>query len=186
MPALRPGHLTPPAIPGDNNTMFDRFRPHRLIRSLVEIDCSELAARGIRGVLLDLDNTLTAWRSTEIPPGVDEWLRVLQDAGLAACVVSNAATARRVQPVGDRLGLPWVTRACKPLVRGFNQGMQLLGTTPETTAMVGDQVFTDIYGGNRLGLYTILVEPYSPHEALVTKVIQRPLERLIGRVPKEE
>jgi predicted HAD superfamily phosphohydrolase YqeG len=61
-----------------------------------------------------------------------------------------------------------------------------MGTAPDNTAVVGDQIFTDIFGGNKLGLYTVLVDPISAREALITKLLQRPLERLIGRTPKDE
>ncbi len=164
--------------------MFDYFRPHRVMKRLVEVDCDELVARGIRGVLLDLDNTLTTWNSTVIAPEVERWIGHLRQTGLAACIVSNAATTRRVRPVAERLGLPWVTRAIKPLHRGFLQGMRLMGTTPDTTVMIGDQLFTDIYGANRLGLQTILVDPVSSREPFHTSILQRPLERLLGRHPK--
>lgn len=165
--------------------MLERLRPHQVARRLVEVNCDEFVARGVRGVILDLDNTLTAWRSVTISPDVERWIGRLRGAGLLACVVSNAATAARVRPVADRLGLPWVTRAAKPFAHGFVRGMRLMGTDPATTAVVGDQVFTDILGGNTLGLFTILVEPVSTREALVTKLLQRPLERLIGRLPKD-
>lgn len=161
--------------------MFDQFRPHQIVRRLVEVDCEALAASGVRGVILDLDNTVTAWRSTVVTHDIEHWVGRLRDAGLVACLVSNAASAARMRPVADRLGLPWVVRALKPLPRGFRRGMRLMGTTPETTIVIGDQLFTDIYGGNRLGLYTILVDPISPRESLFTRLLQRPLERLIGR-----
>lgn len=165
--------------------MFDRFRPYQVAHRLVELDCNELLAHGIRGVILDLDNTLTAWRSTNVSGEVERWVERLRNAGLLACVVSNAATATRVRPVADRLGLPWVTRAVKPLSTGFLRGMRLMGTSSKETAVVGDQVFTDIFGGNRLGLFTILVDPVSSREAFITKLLQRPLERIVGRIPKE-
>jgi HAD superfamily phosphatase (TIGR01668 family) len=164
--------------------MHDFLRPHRHVKRLTELDCTALAAQGLRGILLDLDNTLTAWKSTVISPEVARWIEQLRQVGLQACVVSNAATDARVRPVAEHLGLPWVTRAGKPFARGFQRGMYLMNTTPEQTAMIGDQVLTDIYGGNRLGLFTILVEPCSSREALVTRLVQRPLERLIGREAK--
>lgn len=161
--------------------MFDCIRPNRIVHRLAELSGEELAQQGIRGVILDLDNTLTAWRSVTIATEVELWIGRLRSAGLVACVVSNAATAGRVRPVADRLGLPWVTRAAKPFARGFHRGMHLMGTTIENTAVIGDQLFTDILGGNRLGLFTILVDPVSTREALITKLLQRPLERLVGR-----
>jgi len=166
-----------------NVGMFVKLHANQVVRCLHEIDLSELAARGVRGVLIDMDNTLTPWRSHSISPEIELWIGKLHELGMSACLVSNAATVKRVRPVADRLEIPYVTRAAKPLARGFRKGMKLLKTTPETTAMVGDQVFTDIYGANRLGIYTILVDPMSSKEALITRMLQRPLERLIGRVP---
>ncbi|HOF86860.1 MAG TPA: HAD hydrolase-like protein, partial [Armatimonadota bacterium] len=61
------------------------------------------------------------------------------------------------------------------------RAMAMLETTPDTTAIIGDQLFTDIWGGKRLGLYTILVSPLSPRESLFTRALQRPLERAVGR-----
>ncbi len=166
--------------------MLDRFRPHRLARRLEEVDIADLLARGVQGVILDLDNTLTLWKSTAVTPAVVAWVTRLRAQGLQACVLSNAAGARRVRVVADALGLPWITRAGKPLPRGFRQAMTRMGTTPETTVAIGDQVFTDVWGGNRLGLYTILLDPTSPHESWFTKLVQRNLERAIGRIAKDD
>lgn len=163
--------------------MFVKLHADQVVRHLCDISLNELAARGVRGILIDMDNTLTPWRSHIISPEIELWLGKLRELGMSACLVSNAGTVKRVRPVADRLGIPWVTRAAKPLARGFRRGMKLINTTPETTAMVGDQVFTDIYGANRLGIYTILVDPMTSKEALITRMLQRPLERLIGRVP---
>ncbi len=165
--------------------MLDSLRPHRLAVTVIELDCHELAACGIRGVILDLDNTLTPWRSSDIAPEVEGWIRALHQVNIRACILSNSASNRRVKPVAERLGLPWISRAVKPLPYGYRRAMQLLQTTPETTAVVGDQVFTDILGGNRLGLYTVLVDPIFPREAWTTALLQRPLERLIGRTAKD-
>ena len=170
---------------GHNNHMLDSLRPHRIALTVVELDCHELAGYGIRGVILDLDNTLTRWGSIEIAPEVDGWICALRQAGLRACILSNSASNRRVQPVAERLGLPWLSRAAKPFPHGYRRAMTLLHTTPDTTAVIGDQLFTDILGGNRLGLYTVLVEPIYPREAWTTSLLQRPLERLIGRIAKD-
>lgn len=157
------------------------FRPRLVVPHVPDVDCHLLTARGIRGVLLDLDNTLAPWRSQQIFHGVEAWIAGVRDAGLYACIVTNASNAGRVRPVAETLGIPWVTRALKPFAGGFRRGMAALGTTPDTTAMVGDMLLTDILGGNRLGCYTVLVDPHSTHEAWPARFIQRPLERLIGR-----
>ena len=164
--------------------MLDALRPHRLKGNVLELDCRELRERGICGVILDLDNTLTRWRSIDIAPEVVEWIDGLAQAGMRACIVSNAISFRRVKVVAERLGLPWISRAVKPFPQGYRRAMTLLQTTPDTTAVIGDQLFTDILGGNRLGLFTVLVEPLYPYEAWTTALLQRPLERLVGRVAK--
>jgi len=166
--------------------MLERLRPRLAVGRIWDIDAGALAAQGVEGVILDLDNTLTPWRSLAVPDEAEAWLRGVLASGLRACLVSNAAGAGRVRPVAARFGIPWVTRALKPLPGGFRQALKLMETTPETTAMIGDQMFTDIFGANRLGLFTILVEPMSAHEAFTTKLIQRPLERWIGRRPLSE
>jgi HAD superfamily phosphatase (TIGR01668 family) len=166
--------------------MSPYWTPDLLIARIETLDPGMLAARGVRGVLLDLDNTLTPWKSLHIAPAVTAWVAALAGAGLRACLLSNAATARRVRPVADTLGIPWITRALKPLPFGFRRAMAMLDTTPDTTAIIGDQLFTDVWGGKRLGLFTVLVDPISPHESLFTRMLQRPLERAIGRKPAEQ
>jgi len=161
--------------------MLERLQPKLAARRLWEVDLAALVKRGVRGVILDLDNTLTPWRSLAVPDEAEAWLQSLPAAGLRACIVSNAASAGRVRPVAERFGIAWVTRAIKPLPGGFRRAMAAMGTSPATTAMIGDQMFTDIFGANRLSLFTILVDPLSDREAITTRLIQRPLERWIGR-----
>jgi hypothetical protein len=101
----------------------------------------------------------------------------LHAVGLAGCIVSNNFSLR-VRQVGELLGLPVVGWAVKPVPVGFWRAMSIMGTTPATTALVGDQLFTDVLGGNLVGMYTILVEPLSTEEFPTTKLVRR-LERLI-------
>jgi HAD superfamily phosphatase (TIGR01668 family) len=164
--------------------MLEQFHPQLIVPSLHELSVMTLAEYGVRGVMIDLDNTLAPWRSLEIAAEVEEWVVELRVAGLLGCVVTNAANIHRVQPVADRLGLPCITRANKPFASGFLRALQLLGTAPEHTAMIGDQLFTDIYGANRLGLFTVLVEPIMLTEEWTTRLLLRPLEQLIGRTPR--
>lgn len=167
-----------------NICMLKWLRPHRKIHRIEEIDCRALLSQGIRGIMIDLDNTPAHWHNREVSPAVAAWFATLWQAGLRACMVTNAGHVHRVRPVASRLRLPWVIRVCKPLSRGFLTGMRLLETGPEQTAVVGDMLFTDILGGNRLGLLTILVDPLSHRESFFARHLLRPLERLIGREPK--
>ncbi len=157
------------------------FRPHYLISRLEELDYRILLERGIRGVMLDLDNTLVPWGCQNLSENVITWITRMRDHGLSGCIVTNARRVSRVRPVAEYLDLPWVTKANKPLPWGFARGMRIMGSTPETSAMVGDLMTMDILGGKRLGIFTVLVEPLSSREALATRILQRPIERLLDR-----
>lgn len=123
------------------------------------------------------------WGSATPPEEVQAWVRRLREKGLAGCIVSNNFSLR-VRQVGAVLGIPVVGWALKPVPVGFWRAMAIMGTRPATTALVGDQLFTDVLGGNLLGMYTILVEPLSPDEFPTTKLVRR-LERLVrSRVVK--
>ena len=136
--------------------------------------------------MLDLDNTLVPWGCQNLSQGVIDWIAGMQHAGLSGCIVTNAGRLSRVRPVAEFLGLPWVATANKPLPWGFARGMRIMGTMPETSAMVGDLMTMDVLGGKRLGIFTVLVEPLSSREALATRVLQRPIERLLRSAHKRK
>jgi HAD superfamily phosphatase (TIGR01668 family) len=155
-----------------------RLCPDIHVRRISELDPEDLKARGIRAVLLDLDNTLTPWRSHEVPPDIQEWLGRAQQHGLLLCMVSNSRNPRRLQALSERLAIPYVRDRMKPSRRGFVRAMELVGAPAGETAMAGDQLFTDVWGGNRAGLTTIWVDPLHAREFVGTKV-SRLLERLV-------
>ncbi len=153
--------------------MFELFRPTCQAKSLDLIPVQKLVRDGIKGLIIDLDNTMTPWNDVEVGPKVAEWFSKLQKAGIKACVVSNNKRRQRVAVVAESLGIPFVFRATKPRRRAFRAGMAILGTGLHDTAVIGDQLFTDILGGNRLGLYTILVSPMSEREFIGTRFLRR-------------
>ena len=155
------------------------FCPHRMVRSVAEVQPQDLKARGIRGVILDLDNTLVPWHKEEMAAEVTAWLQALQAEGFKLCVLSNSILSRRSERIAERLGCPNVRMARKPSRSGFHRALAAMGTTPAATAIVGDQMFTDILGGNRTGVYTIMVQPIHPHEFAYTRYVSRPPERLL-------
>jgi len=129
---------------------------------------AELLGRGIRGVILDLDNTVVPWGEEEVPPAHLAWTARAKECGLKLCLVSNSR-ARRTEKVARQLAVPWVSWALKPLGRGFFQAMKILDVSPLEIAVIGDQLLTDVLGGNRQGFYTVLVSPLSQREFITTK-----------------
>lgn len=163
--------------------MLDILRilcPNEYVDSLLSVDLNALRERGITALLLDLDNTLTAWQSYELSDEVIRWTQGLASKGMRACIVSNTHSPKRLSKLADRLGLSYTKQAAKPGGRGFREAFRLLDVQPGEVAVIGDQVFTDILGGNRLGLYTVLVKPIARREFIGTK-ISRLFERIVLR-----
>jgi HAD superfamily phosphatase (TIGR01668 family) len=151
--------------------------PYRYARSIAGIDPLSLRADGIRGVILDLDNTIVAWNAPAPTSEVQQWVTELAKSGVKVCIVSNNFS-NRVRAIAQRLGVPVVTGAIKPTPWAFRKAMRVMGTEPKDTALVGDQLFTDVLGGNLLGLKTILVDPLSIREFPTTMLVRR-VERLV-------
>ena len=157
------------------------FRPDRMVDSVLEVPPAELKIRGIRGLIVDLDNTLVLWQKEEISDEIMAWLKEVQSLEIKLCVLSNSVLSTRSVRIAERLGIANVRKARKPAKSGFLRAMDAMGTAPEETAIVGDQMFTDIWGGNRAGIYTIMVKPIHHREFLYTKYVSRPPERLLLR-----
>lgn len=132
--------------------------PSAQVESVMEIDLDRLESLGVRALLLDLDNTLLAWNQRELTGEVREWVKLAVTRGFRLCLVSNASR-RRLSVQSSALEIPCVPSAQKPRRRALRKALKLLEVEPRQAAMVGDQVFTDVLAGNRLGLYTILVIP---------------------------
>jgi HAD superfamily phosphatase (TIGR01668 family) len=146
---------------------------------LTEVALDRLAARGLRGIILDLDNTSCAYGRPELADGVADWVERARAAGFAVVLVSNNFS-ERVAAVGSHLGVPSVPNALKPLPFGFLRALRLLGTSRAETVVIGDQLFTDVLGAKLLGLQAILTEPIVARDFPLTRVL-RMLERLLFR-----
>ena len=139
-------------------------------KGVTEITIDELKSAGVENVLLDLDNTIVAWQGMDIPAEIRKWLIDLKEAGFKMCLVSNTRHGKRLIALSEELEIPYVKRAFKPRKKGFMDAMQDLGADASKTVMIGDQMFTDILGGNRLGIFTIMVKPMHNKEFFGTKV----------------
>ncbi|MHB1125390.1 MAG: YqeG family HAD IIIA-type phosphatase [Bacillota bacterium] len=159
--------------------MLALLMPDLYIKSLLDIPMEMLVEKGIRGLIIDLDNTITEWNGDHLRQEVVNWFNSLADYRITSCVVSNNGRDR-VARIADTLGIPSVPKAGKPRRRAFYQAMKVLGTQAHETAVIGDQVFTDVLGGNRLGLLTVLVVPVSRREFIGTRLV-RQVERLVLR-----
>lgn len=145
--------------------------PDAYAESIYAITKESLQKKGIKGVIVDLDNTLVAWRLGVPNDRLADWIKELKDAGISLCINSNN-TGARVDLFAKEYDIPAVPRAAKPRRSGFYQAMELMGTDTKNTVVIGDQIFTDVLGGNRLGLLTILVVPISSKEFIGTRMVR--------------
>jgi hypothetical protein len=154
------------------------------VNSIYDIPLQKMKKIGIEGIIIDLDNTITEWNNPYISDNAKEWFQMFKENNFKICLASNN-NQKRVVKIASSLGIPYIAKAGKPRRRAFKQAMKILGTNNKNTAVIGDQVFTDILGGNRLNLFTILVVPLSTKEFFGTKIM-RFVERKILKfvVPK--
>ncbi|QGT98926.1 Hydrolase, HAD subfamily IIIA [Candidatus Syntrophocurvum alkaliphilum] len=159
--------------------MSNILYPNVYVDSIFDISLEKLKKLKIRALIIDLDNTLTEWNSNIIASEIEEWFEQIKDEGFKACILSNNGEERVVK-VADKLGIPYIPKAAKPRRKSFYKAMALLESSAKETAVIGDQVFTDVLGGNRAGLFTILVVPINRKEFMGTK-ISRAMEYFVLR-----
>lgn len=133
--------------------------PNGFYDSVLDIRPEDLTRRGITLLLADLDNTLVPYK-TPVPTGeLKRWREELEAGGVKLFLLSNSRKPGRPKRFADALGIGFIGHAGKPKRGGFLAAMERTGRTPAQTAIVGDQIFTDILGGTRAGVTTILVRP---------------------------
>ncbi len=117
--------------------------------------------RGMKAILVDLDNTILDPETGKVIPDIKEWITSLQEKDIAICFVSNTLSSEKKMVIERALGVKVIINALKPLNIGLRKALEEVRIPNERVAIVGDQTFTDILGGNLLGLHTIRVNPLS-------------------------
>jgi len=160
--------------------MLKRFFPDLYVDSIYDIPYDMLQKKQIKGLIFDIDNTLVPFDVKMGDEKLTFHFQRLADAGFVICLVSNNSK-ERVHIFNQNLGVEAIHKAKKPLTKNFKKAMKIMGTTPITTAIIGDQVFTDVWGGNRIGIMSILVRPVVERDEWITK-IKRGLEKKILKI----
>ena len=129
--------------------------------TILDITPEDIINSGARFVLLDTDNTLALHGSGKPIEGVSEWIARIRENGIEPIILSNNSK-ERIEPFAKKLGVPFVYKSAKPLSKGFKTACRILGAKPEETAVIGDQIFTDVLGGKLFGSKVFLTEPLGP------------------------
>lgn len=154
------------------------LHPTIFVDTVFDIDLKKLKDCGIKAFIFDIDNTLARYADALPDEKTANWLKELWDMGFGVFFVSNNNDVERVKKFAEYVDVPYKAKALKPLSIHLKKACRSMGVTPKETALVGDQLFTDIWGGNWLKMYTILVKPISEVEDSFVK-FKRKFERRI-------
>ncbi|MFH5182712.1 YqeG family HAD IIIA-type phosphatase [Paenibacillus sp. TAB 01] len=158
--------------------MLNNLVPRLQVNTIYDIDLHELWKQGKRGIITDLDNTLVGAKAPLATPELIDWLKVVAQIGFQVVIVSNNNKVRVAQ-FAEPLSLPFIYRAKKPTSAAFHKALQLMKLSADEAIVIGDQMMTDVLGGNRMGLYTVLVLPIAKaDEGVFTKIVNRTLEKV--------
>ena len=159
------------------------LKPDLFASRITHIEPRELRERGIRGAIVDLDNTLVGFR-TLAPLAEDAaWVAAAKEAGVAVVVLTNNATPW-ASTVAKNLDVPCIPRARKPLPRGFLRALHLLELQAHEVVVIGDQLFTDVLGARLAGLVVILVDPLVRSDPWNTRPLRWVERALLRGVPR--
>ena len=154
------------------------LRPNFTFGAVSEVTPQFLRGQGVRAVMVDLDDTLVAAGSSTLGPELTDWFGALKAAQLPVLILSNGSKGRVAQWSYD-LGVAGLALVGKPLTFAFRRGLKRLCSQAGETAMIGDQLFTDVLGANLVGMTSVLVTPLSPGALLHTKLLRRLEARLL-------
>lgn len=157
--------------------MFEMLIPKLRVNTVFDIDLEALYAKGYRGIITDLDNTLVGAKTPLATPELIEWFKRVKELGFKLVIVSNNRMDR-VAAFATPLDIQFVHQARKPRNAPFRKAIGMMGLSGKETIVVGDQMMTDVYGGNRMGLFTVLVLPISIADEGWTTRINRRLEKI--------
>lgn len=160
--------------------------PTRYVSRVERIDLDELWKSGKRAILLDRDNTLVPRDRVDAPESVAAWLDRAREIGFELIMVSNNWHKSHVSRSARELKMDYIFFACKPLPFAITSGMRRLGARKDEAVMIGDQLYTDTWGGNLAGIDTILVRPQTTVDLWYTQIFRIFERRALRGLPCEE
>ena len=165
-------------------TLVPEYRFERFSDATAEF----LLSIGVRGVLLDVDNTLEPYEHPTPGDHVLSWLKSLEDVGIKTAIVSNNNN-KRIEIFNCEIGMPAYAKAGKPFKKNLILAMKTIGSEKKNTIFIGDQILTDVCAAHNAGIRAILVPPINDKKDLFTKfkrLLERPIQRKYNRIHKED
>lgn len=151
--------------------------PKLYLENVTKINKEIIEKNNIKGIILDIDNTLVDY-DKKLLDGAEEWANNMKKNNIKLYILSNTNKVEKVKKVASILDIPYIYFAKKPFKKGFLKIKEQMNLKEENIAVVGDQIMTDVIGGNRCNMFTILTKPIDKRDIFITKV-KRPLENIV-------
>ena len=155
------------------------LEPNEMLNKVEDITIEFIQKNKLKALILDIDNTLVDYYKNLSEEKI-KWAKNLKGQGVKLYILSNTNKKEKIEKVTNALQVPYLSFAKKPSKKGFLKIQNELQLKPEQIGVVGDQIFTDVIGGNRCKMFTILVEPVDKKDLLIT-AWKRPLEELLKK-----
>lgn len=156
------------------------IKPDAIFNKVTDISVEFLKENHIKGVILDVDNTLLNL-DEEMLPGAKEWVKSLKNNGFKICIASNSVKKSKLDRVAKELDLKYIRWSLKPLKRGLKKALRIINIQNKEVAEIGDQYFTDVIGAKRMKMFSILTKPISDEKHWINKV-KRKIEQFLLNV----
>ena len=155
-----------------------KIYPNLYLKKVEDITIEQLLKNKIKALILDVDNTLIDINKN-LSEDIVFWAKQMKGQGIKLYILSNTNDKKKVETIAQKLDIPYKHFALKPLKKGFKFIQKELKINPENIGVVGDQIFTDVLGGNRNNMFTILVEPINNQNDYWYTAWKRPIENKI-------
>ena len=155
------------------------LQPTYFACKVTDITLEFLTSEGIKGIILDVDDTLVAREASTPDISVKNWIENLKENGIKAILLSNN-TKKRVEPFAEKIGVPFIYFSMKPLTKGLKRALKEISCEKSKVLVIGDQIFTDVLVANIFKVRSLLVDPISEDNALLSKT-KRFFEKFIKR-----
>lgn len=142
--------------------------PKEYVNSVKEITIDFIKKHNIKGLILDVDNTLIDYYK-KMPEGVIEWAEMMKSYSIKLYILSNSNKKEKIEAVAKNLNIEYISFAKKPFKSGFLKIKKAMNLESENIGVVGDQILTDILGANRCKMFSILVKPINEKDIFITK-----------------
>ncbi len=156
------------------------LKPNSAFEKVTDISSDFLINNNIKGIILDVDNTLIDLNSVPVD-NIQEWIKKIKNAKIKVCIASNSLKKHKVENIAKILDVKYVFFSMKPLRVGLKKAKKILGLEPKYIAEIGDQLFTDVLGANRMKMFSIITKPISPEKHFLTELKRKIEKKLLSK-----